>query len=316
MGQKMAEQPLDLKLGCVAAEGEPHERTAGQLGSGQEIRDAVDMVAGVNDERSGGGQGRPATRFALTVESASGPGMRIESLHLESGTAAQSAAENEQIVAAAQAGQKPKRRHVARFEGKHYFRGAKRQFSLLDFELDGRGAEPAERGLLADLGKALLQPAESCIAFADVPLRAQRKPADHEQCDENKNDELWRHDGGARDRAGAREALYTAADMRTKRAPGRIEGGPMKLGWLERCREFLYGMVGFEFERQALELRGELESAFLLITVGDMLGVPVVPPLYSLRLLPYLVPHIATWKRRVMRERDLADKEEFHLHGV
>jgi len=91
---------------------------------------------------------------------------------------------------------------------------------------------------------------------------------------------------------------------------------PAKRGWLKAAREFLYGMVGFEFERQALELRGELESAFLLITVGDMLGVPVVPPLYSLRLLPYMVPHIATWKRRLMMERDLADKEEFHLHGV
>jgi len=28
------------------------------------------------------------------------------------------------------------------------------------------------------------------------------------------------------------------------------------------------------------------------------------------------VPNIAGWKRRVTRERDLADKEEFHLHGV
>jgi hypothetical protein len=86
--------------------------------------------------------------------------------------------------------------------------------------------------------------------------------------------------------------------------------------WLRTVREFLYGMIGYEFERQALEMRGELESAFLLITMGDMLGVPILPPLYSLRLLPYVVPQIATWKRRVMRERDLSDKEEFHLHGV
>ena len=85
---------------------------------------------------------------------------------------------------------------------------------------------------------------------------------------------------------------------------------------MRKVREFLYGLYAFEFERQALELRGELESAFMLITVGDMLGVPVIPPIYSLRVLPYLVPNIASWKRRVLRERDLADKEEFHLHGV
>jgi hypothetical protein len=86
--------------------------------------------------------------------------------------------------------------------------------------------------------------------------------------------------------------------------------------WSRRLREFFYGFYAFEFERQALEMRGEVESAFMLITFGDMLGVPVLPPLYSLRLLPYVVPQVETWKRRVMRERDLSDKEEFHLHGV
>ncbi len=85
---------------------------------------------------------------------------------------------------------------------------------------------------------------------------------------------------------------------------------------LNRIREFFYGLYAYEFERQALELRGEVESAFMLITVGDMLGVPVIPPIYALRVLPFLVPNIASWKRRVLRERDLADKEEFHLHGV
>lgn len=316
MGQEMAELPLDLELGCVAAEGKPHERTAGQCSGREKLRGVLNMIARIHDERSGSGQGRPATRLALPVESAGGPRMRIEGLHLEGGTAAQSTAKNKQVVAAAQAGQEPERRDVTRFEGKHHFRRAKGRFSLLDFELHGGGAEPAESSLFADLGKSLLQPSQSSVAFPDVPLGAQGKPADHKQGDENEEYDLWRHEGGARTDTGAREALYTGAKPGTRRAPGGIEGGPMRLGWLEKCREFLYGMIGFEFERQALELRGELESAFLLITVGDMLGVPVVPPLYSLRLLPYMVPHIATWKRRVMRERDLADKEEFHLHGV
>ncbi len=89
-----------------------------------------------------------------------------------------------------------------------------------------------------------------------------------------------------------------------------------KLSKLQILREFVYGLYAYEFERQALEMRGELESAFLFITLGDMLGVPVIPPIYSLRVLPYVVPGIASWKRRVLRERDLSDKEEFHLHGV
>jgi hypothetical protein len=50
-----------------------------------------------------------------------------------------------------------------------------------------------------------------------------------------------------------------------------------------------------------------MEHLFMVITVGDMLGVPVLPPYYSLRLLPHLVPKIATWKRRMLREKDLTD---------
>jgi hypothetical protein len=96
----------------------------------------------------------------------------------------------------------------------------------------------------------------------------------------------------------------------------RVITMPAKRSWLDKVREFFYGMIGFEFAQQAREQRGELESAFMLLTMGDMLGVPVMPPFYALRILPYAVPMISTWKRRTMRERDLSAREEFHLHGV
>lgn len=54
----------------------------------------------------------------------------------------------------------------------------------------------------------------------------------------------------------------------------------------------------------------------MAVTFGDMLGVPVIPPYYSLRLLPFVVPNIATWKRRMMRERDFTEDHEYDLHGV
>lgn len=90
----------------------------------------------------------------------------------------------------------------------------------------------------------------------------------------------------------------------------------MKREWLRTAREFLYGLHAYEFELHARESRGEIETAFMLITMGDMLGLPVIPPIYTLRILPYVVPTVGSWKRRVMRERDLSDREEFHLHGV
>jgi len=83
-----------------------------------------------------------------------------------------------------------------------------------------------------------------------------------------------------------------------------------------RLRDFFYGLTGWEFERQATEMRGALENVFLTVTLGDMLGLPVIPPIYSLRLLPYAVPVIATWKRRVSRRRELPESEEYDLHGM
>jgi hypothetical protein len=44
--------------------------------------------------------------------------------------------------------------------------------------------------------------------------------------------------------------------------------------------------------------------------------VPIIPPYYSLKLLPFIVPNIATWKRRAMREREFSDDHEYHLHGI
>jgi hypothetical protein len=32
--------------------------------------------------------------------------------------------------------------------------------------------------------------------------------------------------------------------------------------------------------------------------------------------LPFVVPNIAAWKRRVSREREFSDEHEFDLHGV
>jgi hypothetical protein len=81
-------------------------------------------------------------------------------------------------------------------------------------------------------------------------------------------------------------------------------------------RDFVYGMTGYEFVMQARELRGSLESVFMAITLGDLMGIPVVPPIFALRILPYVVPSIDSWKRRFAREREFSDNEEFHLHGI
>ncbi len=85
---------------------------------------------------------------------------------------------------------------------------------------------------------------------------------------------------------------------------------------LQALREFLYGMTGHEFAREALAMRTNLETIFMVTVIGDIIGVPVMPPYYSLRVLPFVVPQIATWRRRVLREREFTEEHEHDLHGV
>ncbi|TMF58624.1 MAG: hypothetical protein E6I22_01590 [Chloroflexi bacterium] len=73
------------------------------------------------------------------------------------------------------------------------------------------------------------------------------------------------------------------------------------------AKEVMYGMASHDMSRTALRTRASMEHLFILITMGDLLGVPILPPYYSLRLMPYVVPQISTWKRRMLRERDLTD---------
>ena len=78
-------------------------------------------------------------------------------------------------------------------------------------------------------------------------------------------------------------------------------------GLLRDLRQIIYGMAAHDMSRAALRTRASMEHLFILITMGDLLGVPILPPYYSLRLLPYVVPQISTWKRRMLREKDASD---------
>lgn len=59
--------------------------------------------------------------------------------------------------------------------------------------------------------------------------------------------------------------------------------------------------------RSLARQRGTLEHLFVLISFGDLLGLPILPPYYSLRLLPFVTPLINNWRRRMLRERDIMD---------
>ncbi|HWP34720.1 MAG TPA: hypothetical protein VNM66_03910 [Thermodesulfobacteriota bacterium] len=95
----------------------------------------------------------------------------------------------------------------------------------------------------------------------------------------------------------------------------RLVAAPLSR-WREALAGFAYGLTGYEFARHARAMRGELEALFMLLTVGELAGVPVLPPYYALRLLPHLLPAVEGWKRRVARPREIWEREEYELHGV
>ena len=81
----------------------------------------------------------------------------------------------------------------------------------------------------------------------------------------------------------------------------RLKGSPKVV------REIMYGLMLHEMELVMRKERGHLDNLFMLVIFGDLIGLPLLPPYYSLRLLPHIIPSIKTWKRRVLREKDLTD---------
>jgi hypothetical protein len=71
--------------------------------------------------------------------------------------------------------------------------------------------------------------------------------------------------------------------------------------------EMIYGATVYDWVRELQKERGMLERLFVLAVFGDLLGVPILPPYYALRLLPYALPALEGWRHSMMRERELTD---------
>jgi hypothetical protein len=90
--------------------------------------------------------------------------------------------------------------------------------------------------------------------------------------------------------------------------PGEQTSLEQRLERIRRAmREFFYGMTVHELDVETRRARADLEHLFMLIVFGDLIGLPILPPYYSMRLLPFILPGVRRWKRSVLRERDLTD---------
>lgn len=92
-----------------------------------------------------------------------------------------------------------------------------------------------------------------------------------------------------------------------------------RTGWGERLTRlqahiaafFLGAAMSWVSVPYILQRRTELERLFILMTTGDLMGIPLQPPPSSLWLLPFMVPHILRWRRH-LKLWD-ADLETAHL---
>jgi len=72
-------------------------------------------------------------------------------------------------------------------------------------------------------------------------------------------------------------------------------------------REAFYGFTLHELDMGVKKDRGHLEQLFMLVVFGDLVGLPLLPPYYTMRLLPHVLPSVNAWKRSILREKDITD---------
>jgi hypothetical protein len=72
-------------------------------------------------------------------------------------------------------------------------------------------------------------------------------------------------------------------------------------------KDFFVGISYLEIAHTARQEKRSRQDLFMVIAFGDLLGVPIFPPYFSLRILPYVLPTIDSWKKGMLRERDLTE---------
>ncbi len=72
-------------------------------------------------------------------------------------------------------------------------------------------------------------------------------------------------------------------------------------------REVAYGIFMHETVMVNRKAAKRIEQLLFLVTMGDIVGIPIIPPYYSLRLMAHYSLDLERWKAFVIRERDFTD---------
>lgn len=77
--------------------------------------------------------------------------------------------------------------------------------------------------------------------------------------------------------------------------------------WLNTIKMYVKGFFLHGFLDGINAQKRRLDEAIIFCLFGQFIGVPGLFNYYHLRLLPYYIGQLHSWKRRVLRERDFFD---------
>lgn len=109
-----------------------------------------------------------------------------------------------------------------------------------------------------------------------------------------------------RSEAGSLFALL-ALEVRRRLATGRGRWAARLRRLRRAAGQIFYGMTVFDMVMELRKAKGRREELFTLVVFGPLLGVPIIPPYWTLRLLPFIADKVGPWRRSLMRERDFTD---------
>lgn len=76
----------------------------------------------------------------------------------------------------------------------------------------------------------------------------------------------------------------------------------------EKTKEFLWGLLFFDLYKEILHEKRRYEDALNIIFLGELLGLPLMTSIVSLRIVPIIFGDIYEWKVRNIKEKDLIDE--------
>jgi len=84
-------------------------------------------------------------------------------------------------------------------------------------------------------------------------------------------------------------------------------GSKVSSSWIKTIKNYLKGFFFYGFIEGIKSEKQRLDDLVILSLFGKIIGIPGLFNYYHLRLMPYYLGQLHSWKRRILRERDFFD---------